>query len=118
MCDDVLLQSRRGHTASDTENAAKVIKNAGISLILQMMTGLPGEPPAQTVLRRTDGLMRAAAVGPELGGVIGACDGELPLGVIIAAVADIAGTDPGTMGNETLPVFRDLLARTWLTPVP
>jgi len=43
MCDDVLIKSRRGHTASDVLCAAAIIKNAGLSLILQMMTGLPGD---------------------------------------------------------------------------
>jgi histone acetyltransferase (RNA polymerase elongator complex component) len=38
MCDDVLLASRRGHTAHDVEEAATLIKGAGL---LQMMTGLP-----------------------------------------------------------------------------
>ena len=43
MCDDVLLQSKRGHTAADVEAASGVIKKAGVSLVLQMMTGLPGD---------------------------------------------------------------------------
>lgn len=43
MCDDVLLASRRGHTASDVGRAAEIVKNAGLKLILQMMTGLPGD---------------------------------------------------------------------------
>jgi len=45
MCDDVLGHSRRGHIASDVFKAAKIIKDAGLSLILQMMTGLPGDAP-------------------------------------------------------------------------
>ncbi|MCL2401755.1 MAG: radical SAM protein [Oscillospiraceae bacterium] len=43
MCDDVLESSRRGHTASDVFKASKIIQDAGLSLILQMMTGLPGD---------------------------------------------------------------------------
>ena len=42
MCEDVLKSSGRGHTAEDTENAVKLIKKYGFSLILQMMTHLPG----------------------------------------------------------------------------
>ena len=42
MSDDVLRLSGRGHTAADTERAAALIKAAGMKLILQMMTGLPG----------------------------------------------------------------------------
>ena len=43
MCDDVLLKSGRGHTAEDTERASELIRGYGFSLILQMMTGLPGD---------------------------------------------------------------------------
>jgi histone acetyltransferase (RNA polymerase elongator complex component) len=43
MCDDVLLMSRRGHTAFDVARAAGIIKGAGLKLVLQMMTGLPGD---------------------------------------------------------------------------
>lgn len=41
MSDEVLRASLRGHTARDTERAAALVKRAGFTLILQMMTGLP-----------------------------------------------------------------------------
>ena len=43
MCDDVLRSSERGHAAADTDAAANMVKKAGFDLILQMMTGLPGD---------------------------------------------------------------------------
>ena len=43
MCDEVLRLAGRGHTAQDVENASRIIKAAGFRLILQMMTGLPGD---------------------------------------------------------------------------
>lgn len=46
MCDEVLLRSGRGHTSEDTVKAAKLVKDAGFMLILQMMTGLPGSDDA------------------------------------------------------------------------
>ena len=42
MDDGVLAASGRGHTAGDTVRAAGLVKAAGLKLILQMMTGLPG----------------------------------------------------------------------------
>ncbi|MBR5542721.1 MAG: radical SAM protein [Oscillospiraceae bacterium] len=42
MDEDVLLKSGRGHTAFDARNAAKLVRRYGFSLILQMMTHLPG----------------------------------------------------------------------------
>ena len=46
LCDEVLIKSGRGHTAADVENASRLIKDAGFRLILQMMTGLPGDTDA------------------------------------------------------------------------
>lgn len=39
----VLQLSGRGHTAEDVINSSKIIKDAGYELIIQMMTGLPGD---------------------------------------------------------------------------
>lgn len=41
MCDDVLLASKRGHTAADTIKASEKIRKYGFRLGLQMMVGLP-----------------------------------------------------------------------------
>ena len=41
MDDGVLMRSKRGHNASDAERACKMIKDAGYTLIGQMMIGLP-----------------------------------------------------------------------------
>lgn len=49
MCDEVLALSGRGHTAADVENASRAIRAAGFRLILQMMTGLPGDTPERCV---------------------------------------------------------------------
>ena len=41
--DEVLRLAARGHTAAHVEMASKLIKKRGFTLILQMMTGLPGD---------------------------------------------------------------------------
>ncbi len=46
---EVLRLTERGHTPFDAENAAKMVKNAGFELILQMMTGLPGDTPEKSL---------------------------------------------------------------------
>ncbi len=43
MCDRVLQKNGRGHTAEDVRSAARLIKERGFSLGLQMMTGLPDD---------------------------------------------------------------------------
>lgn len=47
--DEVLRLSGRGHRAADTENAAAMVKESGMGLILQMMTGLPGDTAEKTL---------------------------------------------------------------------
>ena len=47
--DEVLCRSGRGHTAADVKRASEMIKAAGFHLILQMMTGLPGDTPGRCV---------------------------------------------------------------------
>lgn len=49
MSDSVLAASRRGHRAADTAQAAALLLDRGFSLILQMMTGLPGSSKALDV---------------------------------------------------------------------
>ena len=43
MRDEVLRLSGRGHTSEDVRRASAVIHAAGFQLVLQMMTGLPGD---------------------------------------------------------------------------
>ena len=47
--DEVLRLSGRGHTAQDVVNASRAVKEAGFHLILQMMTGLPGDTPERSL---------------------------------------------------------------------
>lgn len=61
MSEQVLEASGRGHTAQDTVQAAQLIKQAGISLILQMMVGLPEDTRERT--RET--ARRIAACSPD-----------------------------------------------------
>ncbi len=49
MDDAVLRASERGHTAEDARKAAGMVRDAGFELILQMMTGLPGDTPERSV---------------------------------------------------------------------
>ena len=61
MDDEVLRLSGRGHTAADVERAARLVKSAGFRLILQMMTGLPGDTPEKDL----DSARRIIALRPD-----------------------------------------------------
>ncbi len=50
MDDNVLAVNQRGHTASDVESAARLIKQNGFELGLQMMTGLYGSADEDSVM--------------------------------------------------------------------
>ena len=63
MVDEVLFAAGRGHTATQTVKAATLVKKAGLKLILQMMTGLPGssreldiETARQIIALKPDGV--------------------------------------------------------------
>jgi len=49
MNDEVLRLSARGHSAADVERASRLIKSWGFRLILQMMTGLPGDSEERAI---------------------------------------------------------------------
>lgn len=50
MDDEVLRLNERGHTAEDVRRASRIIKDSGIELGLQMMTGLYGDTPEKSLL--------------------------------------------------------------------
>ena len=52
---------------------------------------------------------------PALAGVLGACDGDLPLGAIVDALADLLAVDAAALRADILPRFRTLIADGWLT---
>jgi methylase of polypeptide subunit release factors len=70
----------------------------------------PGaEHPSVIRLRQGGGLRRELRVGTALAAVVGACDGELSLGAIVAAVASILEADPQDLTAELVPEVRDLV---------
>lgn len=57
LCDEVLRQNRRGHTAQDVRRASALIREAGFELGLQMMVGLYGSSVEED-LRTADEIVR------------------------------------------------------------
>ncbi len=49
MDEEVLRLSGRGHSAEDVRRASVLIREQGFELILQMMTGLPGDSPEKSI---------------------------------------------------------------------
>ena len=78
--------------------------------VIEETIGRPGAPdPEHIVFRQTSGLCRAVTADTALAAVLGACDGELPLGALIAATATLTDADAQKLRDELLPRMRDLL---------
>ncbi|AYF98666.1 DUF7059 domain-containing protein [Protaetiibacter intestinalis] len=78
----------------------------------------PGEAdPSVILLRQGGGLRRELRVDPALAAVVGACDGELPLGVIVDAVAALLETDAAPLRLGIVAEVRELVADGVLRPL-
>ncbi|MFI5732427.1 methyltransferase [Kribbella sp. NPDC051587] len=83
--------------------------------VIQETTGQPGaEDPATIVLRRQRGMRRAEQVDTVLAGFVGACDGDLSVGQILAALSDLLDRPLVDVLPEYLPQIRRLLVEGFL----
>jgi methylase of polypeptide subunit release factors len=79
--------------------------------VVQEQIGRPGaEDPERIVLRQTRGLRRAAQVGTVEAALAGACDGDLPLGPLLDAIAQLTGAEPEGVRAHAEAVMPDLIA--------
>jgi len=76
----------------------------------------PGvEAPSVIELRQGGGFGRSIQADPALAGVVGACDGDLPLGVLIDAVAQLLEVDAAELRAALVPAVRELILDGFLT---
>jgi hypothetical protein len=61
------------------------------------------------LLRQGGGFGRAITLDTGLAAFVGACDGELPVGAIIAAIAHLLEVDEPALTAELLPAVRTLI---------
>jgi SAM-dependent methyltransferase len=70
----------------------------------------PGqEHPTVITLRQGAGFGRSVRADTALAAVVGACDGDLPVGVLVSAVAELLGADRADLAAEVLPRLRELV---------
>ena len=72
------------------------------------------EDPATILLRQQRGLRRARQVDTVVAAVVGACDGELPLGAILDAVAQLLDLDPAATREQYLDEISSLVGEGYL----
>ena len=79
--------------------------------VRQETYGAPGaEDPAEIVLRQQRGLRRARQADTVEAALVGACDGELTVGQILDALAQLLDRAPAEVRSAYLPVVRELVA--------
>ncbi|MFD1719426.1 DUF7059 domain-containing protein [Georgenia deserti] len=77
---------------------------------------MPGSPDPQVIeLRQGSGFARTVTADTGLAALVGACDGELPVGPLIAAIAGLLEVDADELRAELLPRVRELLVDGFLT---
>ncbi len=71
----------------------------------------PGEAdPVVVLLRQGGGFGRVVRASTALAGLVGACDGELPVGRLVGALAGLLEVGADELAGELLPAVRDLVA--------
>ncbi|HMR49591.1 MAG TPA: methyltransferase [Arachnia sp.] len=78
--------------------------------VVQETIGAPGEAdPQHIVLRQRRGFLRAIEVGTAEAAVFGALDGDLTVGQVLAAVAEVLGLDPVELSAGMIPLIREAM---------
>lgn len=76
----------------------------------QESIGRPGAAdPEHIVFRQRTGLMRAIKADTALAATLGALDGELSIGQVLAAVAQVLDADPASLAADVIPHLRQAL---------
>lgn len=84
--------------------------------VQQETLGAPGaEDPHTVVLRQQRGLRRARRADTVEAALVGACDGELTVGQIVDALAQLTGSQAEELRSAYLPVVRELMVEGFLT---
>ncbi|WP_299530256.1 methyltransferase [uncultured Streptomyces sp.] len=85
--------------------------------VVQEQVGMPGaEDPEHVVLRQNRGMRRATKVDSVGAGFAGVCDGSLPAGRILDAIAQLMGEDPVLLRDRTPQAIRLLVEEGFLEP--
>ncbi|RMI09327.1 methyltransferase, partial [Cellulomonas triticagri] len=75
-----------------------------------------GTDPQVVLLRQGGGLGRTVQVGTALGGLVGACDGELTVGQIVGALGALLDVGADAVAADVLPEVRGLVRDGLLLP--
>lgn len=117
--DEITAHFERQDFLRETDDAALLdLRFVLADEVVQEQVGPPGaEDPEHVVLRRHRGMRRATKVDTVAAGFVGACDGSLPAGRILDAIAQLLGEDPVVLRDRTPEAIRGLVEQGFLLPV-
>lgn len=79
--------------------------------VVEERVAVPGAPdPEKIVLRQRDGLRRVARIGTVESALASVCDGTMPVGPLLDAIAELMGEDPGMIRERTPEALRTLIS--------
>ncbi|WP_241979391.1 MULTISPECIES: DUF7059 domain-containing protein [Cryobacterium] len=103
------LAAHDWHAATDDARLARA-RLAAASDVTEERHYWPGlEDPTLMTLHQGSGFGRSIALDTGLAALVGACDGELDVGSIVAALAQLLTVDEGELAADLLPRVRELL---------
>lgn len=106
-------------TCLEAHDRTAVLDDEGLSASLLRVASdvtearhhLPGEEaPAVIELRQGGGFARTITVDPGMAALVGACDGDLDVGTLIDAIAQLMEVDADALRADLLPRVRELLS--------
>ncbi|WP_310912089.1 class I SAM-dependent methyltransferase [Lipingzhangella rawalii] len=78
--------------------------------VVEERVGVPGAAdPEQILLRQRGGLRRAAQVGTVEAALAGVCDGTMPVGPLLDAIAELTGQEASALRESTPETLRGLI---------
>jgi methylase of polypeptide subunit release factors len=105
---DALAAHDRLVQLDDAELAASVLVVS--SDVTEARHHLPGvEAPSVIELRQGGGFARTIQADPGMAALVGACDGDLGVGVLIDAIAKLLDADAAELRAELVPAVRELV---------
>lgn len=108
---EVFARNRAAVNASLLPIGQLLASRPALVAVEQETIGQPGaEDPEHVVFRQRVGLLRAMKADTALAAVLGALDGDLTVGQVIGAVAQVLELDASDLAASVLPALRDALA--------
>lgn len=114
------LDGLRGHDAlsAHTDAELNALRLRVAPDVTEERHHMPGEEhPSVLLLRQGGGFGRTRLTGTAEAALVGACDGDLTLGVILDALAELLEESPKAMRQRLLPAVRDLVVEGFLQVV-